>query len=467
MKSILKKIIPKPIRNLMHLYIAYSSACKYKNPSEHMFVIGVTGTSGKSSTVYFLRQILESAGYIVGSLTTIDFYIAGKSKMNDQKMTTLGRGMTQKYLRDMVDAGCDIAIIETSSEGYVQNRHKYINFDTVILTNLYPEHIESHGSFEKYKEAKLGILKHVSKCKPKYRLAAYKKVAVCDMAQNTKEQCAKIPKTCVLNANNEYLSEFLEIDFEEKLLFGRNDEQVYINKNERKKYDCTVCGENLSVNSDGLHFILDKSHYFAPLYGEHNIMNVLAGIAVVKSLGVEEDLIMNSVVGLNSPPGRIEFIKEAEKLDFKIIVDYAFEPVALAKLYEVVDLIKPKKIIHVCGSAGGGRDQSRRAPIGNIVGNKANIVIVTDEDPYDEDPMEIIKMVSQGAIEMGKVLGKDLFEILDRKEAIKKAVDLAQEGDLVLVTGKGSEQKICVAGGKMLDWDDRGIVREALRGKKS
>jgi UDP-N-acetylmuramoyl-L-alanyl-D-glutamate--2,6-diaminopimelate ligase len=466
-QPIIRKIIPKKVRNLKHLIHAYFGACKNGNPSEKMFVIGVTGTVGKSTTISFLRQILEHAGYVVGSLSTIDFYIAGKNMLNDQKMTMLGKSQIQKYLREMVEAGCDIAIVEVTSEGFVQHRHRYINFDTIVFTNLYPEHIESHGSFKKYKNAKLGIFKYVSRCKKKYRIDKFKKVTICNLVENPKELCSKMGKTCIVNANSEFAKQFLQFDFDTKILYGRKDQEVYIEEKDKNGYKCIACSKGAEISNDGMNFVIDRHRYHAPVPGEHNLMNILASIATATSLDIEPEKIMQGVAGLAMPPGRAEFIEEAGQLGFKVIVDYAFEPVALGKLYDVVNAIKPQRTIHVCGSCGGGRDKLRRGPIGKLVGERADLVIVTNEDPYDEDPMEIIKAVSAGAQEAGKKLNKNLFEILDRKEAIEKAISLAQEGDLVLVTGKGSEQKMCVAGGRMVDWDDRKVVKEALRVKSN
>lgn len=462
MTGFVKKIIPKSIRNLLHWWYAYRGARKYDHPSDKMYVIGVTGTSGKSSTINFLRQILESAGYTVGSLSTIDFYIAGKDKLNDKKMTMLGRSQIQRYLREMVDAGCDIAIVEVTSEGFVQHRHKYINFDSIILTNLYPEHIDSHGSFDKYKAAKLGIFEYVSSGEPKYRLGKYKKIAICDRVDNPEELCTKIPKVCVVNANNTYAREFYELRFDEKYLFGRADQEVFIKSNKAETSKNAVWARDAKVSADGLFFTVDKHKYYARLYGEHNIMNMLAVVALARSIGIEENALLNSVAGLAQPPGRIEFIKEAEEKGFQVIVDYAFEPEAMRRLYDVVDLLKPQRVIHVCGSTGGGRDKARRFSVGKMVAEKSSIFLVTDEDPYDDDRMSIIKDVSKAAQEAGKKLEENLFEILDRGEAIMRAISLARPGDLVLITGKGSEQKICMAGGKMIDWDDREVVRSAL-----
>ena len=433
MKTLIKKLIPKKLLNLRHLFFAWLGAVKYSHPSEELMVIGITGTSGKSTTAYLLRQILESAGMLVGSLSTIDFYVAGEEKLNDQKMTMLGKMQIQKYLREMVDKKCDVAIIETTSEGRVQYRHKFINYDMMLLTNLYPEHIDSHGSFENYKKAKLDIFDYVSKL-PRKR----------GMGKGERGMGKYIPKTAIVNGNSEYKDEFLQFDFEKKIIFGTN-----ISKQE--------------VKNDGLYFNVDDKNFHAPLYGEHNISNIVATLAIAREFDIAWDVLQKAVLQLKPIPGRVEFIDEAEEKGFQVIVDYAFEPVAMEKLYQVVDLLKPTgKIIHVFGSTGGGRDKDRRFKLGEMIGKRAAICIVTDEDPYEDDPIEIIDDVASAVTKQGKELDKNVFKILDRKEAIGKAVEMAETGDLILITGKGSEQGMCVAGGKMIPWDDRKIVREKI-----
>jgi len=442
MKKVLKKLLPKKIKNLIHLFYAWYGSFKYSNPSEELLIIGVTGTTGKSSTIHFLRQMLESQGYIVGSLSTVDFYIAGEEKLNDQKMTMLGRMKIQEYLREMVSAKCDIAIVEVTSEGYLQHRHKFINYDMMILTGLYPEHIESHGGFENYKAAKLGIF---------------------DYAVSQKQKIIKdkiIDKVAIVNGNNKYCKEFLKFNFDKKIVFGSEDEKMFCKKT--PVTDNKIFVSNSKATANGLNFTIGQREFSPKLFGEYNVMNILAGISVLRALDTSWSEIEIAVNKIKSAPGRLEFIPEAEEKGFQIIVDYAFEPVALKALYGVVGVIKPKRVIHVCGSTGGGRDKGRRKLIGKLVGEYADIIIVTNEDPYDEDSMEIIKQVSAGAQEVGKKLDKDLFEILDRKLAIKLAIKLANSGDLILITGKGSEQAMCVSGGKMIPWDDRGVVREIL-----
>ncbi len=423
----------KRLKNYFHFFYALFGAVRFGFPSEKLLVIGVTGTSGKSSTIFFLRQVLEFAGFKVGELSTIEFCVARKCELNDKKMTMLGRTFIQRKLREMVQAGCQIALVEITSEGFLQYRHKFINYDIIVLTNLYPEHIEAHGGFENYKAAKLGIFEYVSKCERKI----LKQV-----------QDDKLSKTAIVNEKSEYADEFLQYNFEKKIKSS---------------------AEQIEVKKDGLNFVVENEEYFAPLYGEHNAENLACVIAIAKSLNISTEKIKQSTSVIKAPPGRIEFIpalrfhsgQAAEDLGFQVIVDYAFEPVALQKLYDVVRLLCPKRVIHVCGSTGGGRDKARREPIGKLVGEKADIFIVTDEDPYEEDPLEIIKAVSTGAQSVGKKLGVNLFEILDRGEAIKKAIAMAKVGDLLLITGKGSEQAMCLKSG-MIKWDDRKIIREAL-----
>jgi UDP-N-acetylmuramoyl-L-alanyl-D-glutamate--2,6-diaminopimelate ligase len=452
-KAVIKKIVPKAVLNLRHLFFAWYGAVKYKHPSKELLVIGITGTSGKSSTVCFLRQLLEHAGFVVGSLSTIDFYVAGENKLNDKKMTMLGLFANQKYLREMVDKKCDIAIVETTSEGAVQHRHKFINYDMMMLTNLYPEHIDSHGSFEKYKQAKKDIFSYVSRQKRK-------------TVQNKKLETLHMPlvKTAIVNANSEYAEEFLSEAFEEKRLFSYADETVSLSKHELSGTCDHVSVEKTHVTKKGLAFEIDKKTYTAPMYGKHNIGNIAAAISVMRALHVDDAVLQDAVKNLESPAGRVESIPEAAAHGFQVIVDYAFEPGAMAGLYTVVDVLKPKRVIHVFGSTGGGRDIERRFTVGKFIAERADICIITDEDPYDDNPMDIINDVASAVEKTGKQKGKNLFEILDRSKAIQKAVNLAQAGDLILVTGKGSEQAIVVKG-ELVSWDDRVEVRKALLNK--
>jgi len=202
----------------------------------------------------------------------------------------------------------------------------------------------------------------------------------------------------------------------------------------------------------------------APLFAAYNAHNITAAVAAAASLGCSEESLKEALTTLKPIPGRIEFITAAEQYGFKAIVDYAFEPVAIAALYEVVRLLKPNKIIHVFGSTGGGRDVARRFSVGEFVGLNADYCIVTDEDPYDDDPMEIMNDVAKALRDVGKKEGVDMIIEPDRSRAIALAVKRAAPGDVVLVTGKGSEQAMFVKG-ELLPWDDRVELRKALSSK--
>jgi len=200
--------------------------------------------------------------------------------------------------------------------------------------------------------------------------------------------------------------------------------------------------------------------HFKPI-GRFQLENILVAIGTLLSLGVKEEVIQRGVESLEPVPGRMEQIVEGQP--FSIIVDYAYEPASLNAVYEAIALIPYRRLIHITGSAGGGRDVARRKLLGALAGGHADIVIVANEDPYDEDPMQIIDDVADAVVLAGKRDGVDLYRILDRQEAIDFAMKIAEPDDLVLITGKGSEPVMAVAQGKKIPWDDRVATRKALQ----
>ncbi len=318
----------------------------------------------------------------------------------------------------------------------------------MLLTNLYPEHIDSHGSFENYKQAKKDIFSYVAGCRKK-----------------TLQKFGAVQKHAFVNGNTEYAEEFLYPAFDAWHVFSRTDTTVTIPDQTLSDAASHMKVESPQATKEGLTFRVNDASYTAPIYAEHNIMNIAGAMSMVRTLGVDEKTMQEAVAALESPAGRVEFIQEAEMQKFQVIVDYAFEPGAMAGLYTVVDLLNPKRIIHVFGSTGGGRDIERRFSVGKFVGERADICIITDEDPYDDDPQAIIDDVARAVQDTGKKMNKDVFTVLDRGKAIQKAVSLAKPGDLVLVTGKGSEQAMVVQG-ELVPWDDREEVRKALAKKK-
>lgn len=423
-KRLIRQLMPESVMNAYHLFLAMLAAGVYRYPSDQMIVIGVTGTNGKSSTVQFLGRILEGCGKRVGWTTTAGFKVAEKEWDNDQKMTMLGRFQTHKLLREMVDAGCTYAIVETSSQGLVQYRHAGIHYDVAVFTNLTPEHIEAHGGFDRYKEAK-GMLFSALAVMPNKVL---------------NEQT--IPKISVLNALDEHAPYFASFQAGSVVEFGRNVDDVVI-------------------GATGTTFSMEGVPFSFKPFGRFNFLNVLAAITTAQALGFPLDRIAQTVATLEPVPGRLEVIDEGQP--FTVIVDYGPEPIALQATYDAIALLGYKRLIHILGSTGGGRDRARRETLGQMAARQADVVIVTNEDPYDDDPMEIINEIADAALHAGKQEDVSLFRRLDRQSAIDLAMKLAQPGDLVLITGKGNEPVMAVAHGQKIPWDDRVAARQALQ----
>ncbi len=446
MKTFIRKFLPESLINAYHYVLACFAALVYRFPSEKLVVIGVTGTNGKSTTVEFIGRILESAGHRVGWTGTASFKVADREWVNDQKMTMLGRFQTQKLLQQMVKAGCQYAIVETSSQGISQSRHIGINYDVAVFTNLTPEHIEAHGGFENYKKAKGKLFKHMGP-----------------------------DGISVVNLDDPHAEYFLSFPAKKKIGYG------IVAERQKARPDTSFVAQKISLTPSGSSFLINPQttndqlpttnsqppippFHLSPI-GRFNVYNALAAISTCHALGLSWEQIQAGVAQLKSVPGRLEAIQEGQP--FSVIVDYAYEPAALSAVYETLDLIRADgRLIHVLGSAGGGRDTARRQVLGQMAAEHADVVIVTNEDPYDDDPAEIVREVADGA-RSGAPLSTpspELYEILDRQEAIEKAVGLAKTGDLVLITGKGCEPVMAVANGKKIAWDDREAVRRALTG---
>ena len=455
--TFIKKIIPQPLFRKMqpvyHLVLNWLAAVWYGFPSNKLVVVGVTGTTGKTTTVFLMAELLRSVGWKVGYTSTAMFSDGRRDWLNDKKMTMVGRFFTQKMLRRMVKNGCQIAIVETTSEGVAQNRHRFINYDLALFTGLYPEHLESHGGFENYKQAKLRLFKHLERC-PRKNLP----LAIANLKN--------VKKTIIVNLDDEHVEEFLDFKVEKKIGFADKDKQGKVIENKLKTDQNleVVWYKFLGANRQGVRFLFADTEVQLKILGKFNALNATAAGCVGRALGLNNQEIKKGLERVKNLPGRLERIEEGQ--NFTVIVDYAFEPVAVSRLYETVEILQPKKIIHILGSAGGGRDRWRRPKLGQIAGQRADYVVITNEDPYDEDPAEIMAAVASGAKKAGKEKEKNLFLIADRRQAIEKAISLAKEGDLVLITGKGSEQAIALANGRLLPWDDREVTREVLKKTK-
>lgn len=420
-------MVPKWVISFYHWVLAQIGALIYGYPSKNLIVIGVTGTKGKSTTSYLIAKLLESAGHKVGLTSTIIFKIGEKEWLNDKKMTMLGRFGLQKLLREMVRAGCKYAVVETSSEGIAQYRNAGIDYDVALFTNLSPEHIESHGSYNKYRAAKGKLFASLRFGKNK-----------------------GVPKTAIVNLDDAEADYFLK--------FNVNNVGFTLNEAYRREVKEIISAKNIFVKDDGASFVLDGADFETKLLGKFNVYNLVGALAACKVLGVSFASLRQAVAGIKSVPGRMEFINEGQ--NFQVIVDYAHEPASMKALYGIVREIPHKRVIHIFGATGGGRDKSRREVMGEIADQNAQIIILTNDDPYEEDEMKIIGDIKKGIVK--KKEGENLFIIKDRKEAIEKGIGLSEAGDIVLITGKGCEQKMAI-GGKMIEWDDREIARKIIK----
>ena len=384
------------VLRIYHFFLAWGTSAIYGHPSRKIKVVGVTGTKGKSTVVELLNSILTSAGEMVVLSSSNRFQVGEKSWDNNTGNTMPGRGKIQKLLRDGVKAGCSYGIVEVVSEGIVQHRNKFIDFDIAVFIGLHPEHIESHGSLEKYREAKLSFFRDV------------------------KKHSKKKNKKFVLNKNNEHGKYFAEIAGDDAVFYG-------------------TYGGPLTIA------------------GDFNRENAAAAVEVARIFGISEDVIEKALQKFPGVPGRMEFIQEEP---FRVVVDYAHTPDSLEIVYRNLKS-GGGGLICVLGSAGGGRDKWKRPKLGKIASENCREIILTDEDPFDEDPVQILKEIKSG-ISNSKIQTSNVYEILDRKEAIRKAVELARDGDTVIVTGKGSEKYIRVRNGKRIPWSDRNAVLETL-----
>lgn len=443
-RQFIKKILPTKLLNRVrpfgHSLESWLSHYLTGRPSDKLVVIGITGTKGKTSTAHITYQLLNLLRVKAGLISTAVLDSGDGEKMNKYRMTQLSGRITHELLAKMVKAGYKYAVLEVSSEGLAQGRHKGINFDIAVFTNLTPDHIEAHGSFENYKMAK-GIL--------------FKELSGHTITKAKKEINSHIVKTIISNLDSEHGLYYLNFKATKHMSYGIVNDSVNVRGQLITESPFCILSR---INGHEAHFDIP---------GGFNLYNVLASFSVLQSLGYDELKIIKAIEKLKTIPGRMEII---QREPFMVLVDYAHEKASMQALYGAVTGMRTEggKIIQVFGATGGVRDKSRRTDLGKMAGEFTDIAIVTDEDPFDEDPQNIIHDIADAVVATGKKeIGKNLFRNPNRREAIAKALSLAQTGDIVLITGKGAEQKIARANGTYEDWDDRMVVREELEKLKS
>lgn len=393
------------LKNYYHLTQAALAAIFFNFPSKHITVIGVTGTDGKTTTVHMIYEILKSTTPKVSMVSSIYAAIGAKTYDTGFHVTTPNSWHVQKLLRKAVDSGHKYFVMETTSHGLNQNRLAFVQFDIGVLTNVTHDHLDYHGTWENYAFSKLRLFK------------------------NTKHS--------VLNEDDEKSYEFLK------------------NKVGGKMVSYCLGGKGL--------FTLKSFPVKLKFLGEHNLSNGLAAATVTSVLGVTRPKILKSLNNFSSPKGRLDKINMSQ--DFEVYIDFAHTPNALKQTFLTLRKSqanrKKSKLITVFGAAGK-RDKTKRVEMGKIANVLADVIILTSEDPRDEDPIKIAMDIKKG-IKI-KRLGKDLFIIPERQKAIEFAINMCNEGDIVAILGKGHEKSMAI-GKKETLWDEYEVVKRAIKKK--
>lgn len=391
--------------------LAISAANYYKNPSRDMKIIGITGTNGKTTSAFMIKGILEQQGYKVGLVGTIANYI-GDKKIHTERTTPESLELHELF-KEMVESKVDYCVMEVSSHSLSLDRVYGIEFCESIFTNLTQDHLDFHKTFENYFCAKLKLFQH--------------------------------SKNSIINIDDKYGEKAHSLITSSKLSFGLNN-------------NTDIMASDIKMHSRGSKFTLGyKGNSFEielSIPGNYNIYNALGAIAVCLSQGIDPAVIKIALQKVQVP-GRCELVKDTHNLGFEIILDYAHTPDGLENILKTAREFTKGKLICVFG-CGGDRDKAKRPIMGKIGSELCDITVITSDNPRNEDPLEIINDIVKG-------IDKHNFEIIEnRKMAIKRAMEIAIQGDVIVIAGKGHED-YQVLKGKTIHFDEREVVSEIIK----
>lgn len=406
--------------------LAEIAASFYGHPSRSMVMVGVTGTSGKTTTTYLVESILKSANYKVGMIGTISFRYPGKTL--DSTHTTPGAVELQKMLAEMRDAGCTAVVMEVSSHALKQSRAAHIAWDAMIFTNLTPEHLDFHPDMEDYYRSKAILFTELAQASTQVG-----KKPVASISIDT-----EYGLRLVQEISNNNPSHFKEI-FSSSLT----------------RADARLCGSAVSIHLQGIQGEVGGVKIQSALTSKFNISNILGAIGVGLGLGIKVDAIERGIRALEKVPGRLEAVTNTAGL--QILVDYAHKPDALEKVLHNLRAVKGSARLITVFGCGGDRDRTKRPVMGKMAVELSDLVFITSDNPRTENPMAIIEEILQG------VQGHQNFHVdPDRRSAIFSAIRAARKGDLVLIAGKGHEDYQIIGTGK-IHFDDREVALEAVQ----
>lgn len=409
--------------------LAQIAAAWHRHPARQLVMIGITGTDGKTTTANLLQQILRQADVPTGMITTVNAVIGDKVLDTGFHVTTPPALQVQRYLAQMVEAGLTHCIIEATSHGLAQRRVDACEFDLAVVTNITHEHLDYHGSQEAYQQAKRRLFRSLAETAPK--------------------DAAPVP-TAILNFDDssyDYLSEDVDA---RQVSYGRSK-------------NADVCADEIVEDEHGARFMVRGPDYElelqTELLGGYNVANCLAAFTcAVEGLGLNAETAAAGIAALQVIPGRMEVIDLGQP--FTAIVDFAHTPNALDRALRSARRMTDGRLIAVFGSAGL-RDREKRRMMAETSARLADITILTAEDPRTESLSAILEEMLRAAREEGAVEGESVLRVPDRGDALRRAVEFAQPGDLVIACGKGHEQSMCF-GETEYPWDDRQALRAAL-----
>jgi UDP-N-acetylmuramoyl-L-alanyl-D-glutamate--2,6-diaminopimelate ligase len=405
--------------------LAAVSAAFFGSPSRDIDVIGITGTDGKTTTTYLADHILRSADRTTGLVGTVAIRLAGVEVLHSTRQTTPESSDIQRYLRQMVDASTQWAILEATSHGLAMHRLDHVHFRIGAVTNITHEHLDFHGTVDAYRLAKALLLE---------RVAANHGVAIV----NVDDAGAR---SILSHADGADLVRFSARGADAEL--------------RAHAIQSTETGSEFDVEGD----TWGSARVSLPLIGEFNVANALCALAISLAAGVELERAAAALKDAPSVPGRMERIDVGQP--FSVVVDYAHTPESLRKVLHILARLHPRgRLIAVFGSAGE-RDREKRSIQGAVAARLAEVIVVTSEDPRNEDADEIISEIASGAEAEGAEPGQRLFCRTDRRDAIRLALELAGPGDCVLLAGKGHEGSI-IWGRVKVPWNEAGVAAEIL-----
>ncbi len=406
-RTLVKKVVPRGffrrIEPAGHLAEAVLLNVLHGFPARGLKVIGVTGTNGKTTTSFLIHRMLHEAGYKVGLMTTVAYGAGLDIKPQIAHLTTPSVGLLHKRFKELKAQGVEYLVLETTSHALAQHRVWGVPYSVAVLTNISHEHLDYHGTMERY--------------------AAAKRMLFAQTNRNRKGL-----RTGVINADDAYAQTFAGA-VQHPLSYG-------------VKHGAAQA-QNIRLTPNGVAYDVSLErrpyHITCQLPGNFNVYNSLAAVCVGHAMGLSKEQIERGIAALEGVEGRMTRIDEGQ--DFSVIVDYAHTPDSFEQLFKDLKPVVKGKLIVLFGSAGR-RDEAKRAAQGRLAGTYADEVIVTEEDDRDMDGQEIIEQIAAGAEKVGKQRDKNLFLVHDRPDAIQFAVDRARKDDVLLLLGKGHEKDI-------------------------